>query len=337
MRDFWRSSGFHLLERDDTGQLVVTDGFLRAYLARPEMCPVEESCAAERALHASLSEEPRAAVPRQRLAALADADARENYAVFLDFRDRLVEAGTLERCYVSLFADEAVRVPPLFVDQLVHAILRNVLDGVDEPLKLRAGELLFRPQRVMLQDGTVLVADAEVVEMYATTGGFGSFGRLLAQAQTPMRSVELDVLTEDNAEMYWERDERYDMALNTTFGQPGLDALCRVLEAWVRHFLGASTRLQPVQMIRDERWVWHVGLDAEASTILNDLYHGTAVDEARLERILALFRLEFDDPSLMIPSIAGRPVYLAMAATPEGVLRLKPQNLLVNLPLAPSA
>ena len=89
-----------------------------------------------------------------------------------------------------------------------------------------------------------------------------------------------------------------------------------------------------MQKISDEKWVWHVGLDAEGSALLNDLYNGVEVDEARLARLLALFRLEFADPSVMRSDIAGRPVYLAMALTPEGVLRLKPQNLLVNLPLA---
>jgi hypothetical protein len=36
----------------------------------------------------------------------------------------------------------------------------------------------------------------------------------------------------------------------------------------------------------------------------------------------------------MRPAIAGRPVYLAMAMDRENRLRLKPQNLLLNLPLA---
>jgi hypothetical protein len=35
--------------------------------------------------------------------------------------------------------------------------------------------------------------------------------------------------------------------------------------------------------------------------------------------------------------IAGRPIYLGMAMTTDNVLRLKPQNLLVNLPLAEPA
>jgi len=50
-------------------------------------------------------------------------------------------------------------------------------------------------------------------------------------------------------------------------------------------------------------------------------------------RVLSLFRLEFRDPAVMLPRVAGRPVYLAMAMNEEKRLRLKPQNLLVNLPL----
>jgi len=38
-RDFWQSSAHHLLDRDCDGKLVVTDEFLRLYLARPEIMP----------------------------------------------------------------------------------------------------------------------------------------------------------------------------------------------------------------------------------------------------------------------------------------------------------
>ncbi len=336
MPDFWTHSGYHLLRRGDDGKLVVTDDFLRAYLQRPEVGPVETSCDAERALHAALIEDPRAAVPPERLAQLAEADARENYEVLLALRDRLVAAGTVEDCYLNLFLEDRVTLPSLFVDQLVHVCLRGILDGAD-PLRARAGELLFRSQKVSVNDGAVMVADEETVEMYGATGGFGDLGRLVVEAQAPVRSIELDVLGEDNAELYWQRDERHDTVLDLAFARPGLDAFCRVLEAWILHFTGAATRITPVGSISDERWVWHVGLDVEASAILNDLYNGVEVDPARLERLLALFRLEFDDPSLMLPRIAGRPVYLAMAMNAENVLRLKPQNLLVNLPLAARA
>jgi hypothetical protein len=336
MPDFWRASGYHLLDRDRAdGRLGVTDEFLRAYVRRPEMRPVEESCDAERELHAALLAAPRLAVPEARIAALADPDAQENYRVLLAFRDRLLAAGTIEAAYLSIFRDGgAARVPPLFVDQLAHVLVRHILDGTDDPLRARAGELFFRQQTVLLQDGAVLLADAETVDMLATTGGFGSLGRLVAEAQTPLRQVELDVLDEANGAAYWTRDERHDTVLDLTFARPGLDALCRVLEGWVEHFLGTKVGIVPVQAIRDERWAWHVGLDAEASALLNDLYNGAAVGDERLGRLLSLFRLEFADPADMRADLAGRPVYLGLAMTAQKTLRLKPQNLLVNLPVA---
>ena len=78
MPDFWRDSGYHLLRQEpETGHLAVTDDFLGAYFRRPEIRPVEESCAAEIALHRSLLANPREAVSEARLAELADPDARE--------------------------------------------------------------------------------------------------------------------------------------------------------------------------------------------------------------------------------------------------------------------
>ena len=39
-----------------------------------------------------------------------------------------------------------------------------------------------------------------------------------------------------------------------------------------------------------------------------------------------------EDPALMRPDIAGRTVYLGLSMN-EGIVRMKPQNLLINLPL----
>ena len=116
--------------------------------------------------------------------------------------------------------------------------------------------------------------------------------------------------------------------------QPALAALCSVLERWVRHFLGTGVTIAIEREIDDEHWVWHVGLDVQASGVLNELYQGNDVAPERMERMLCLFRLLFDEPSVMRPEIAGRPVYLAMAMDADKRLKLKPQNLLLNLPLA---
>ena len=337
MTELWPSSGYRLLARNAEGRLAVTDDFLRAYLRRPEVAPVEESLDAERELHAALLADPRMAVDPARLAALGDPDAEENYQVVLSFRDLLLEAGTIESCYRGLFGNNrpTTPVPPLFVDQLAHVILRNILDGNGDPFRARAAELFFRKQTGMNRDGAILLGDDEIVAM-RRQHGFGNIGKLLAEAGTPTRQVELDVLNADNAAQYWDRSDRFDMVLDLTFGREGLDALCRVLEQWVAHFFDLKVSVQPAQSIKDEHWVWHIGLDATASGILNDLYNGKEVDEDRLARLVSLFRLEFADPQAMLPRVAGRPVYLAVAMAEDNSVRLKPQNLLVNLPVAES-
>jgi hypothetical protein len=93
-------------------------------------------------------------------------------------------------------------------------------------------------------------------------------------------------------------------------------------------------RIQTAREIVDDHWVWHVGLDAQASGILNDLFTGAEVEEERLCRLLCLFTLEFEDAADMRSDIAGRSVYLAMAMDAGHRLKIKPQNLLLNLPLA---
>jgi Family of unknown function (DUF6352) len=332
MPDFWRNSGFHLLERDSAGRLRVTDDYLRAYYLRPEVHPVEESDDAERALHAALMAEPRRRVAKSELAALGDADARHNYEVVLRFRDRLLDAGTVEACYRGLFRGP-VDTPPLFIEQMVHVILRNILEGCDDPLKLRAAELFFREQKATIQEGHALLADLEAVEMHASGQRYGSLGKLIVEASGTLGKVDLDVLERANAALYWERESRHDTVISVTYGRPALDALAQVIALWIRHFVGLEVRVKPVRRIDEPRWGWHVGLDAESTAILNDLWAGSEVEHGRMQRILALFALDFAEPSAMRPDIAGRTVYLGLSASEEGVVRMKPQNLLTNLPL----
>jgi hypothetical protein len=83
MQDFWRNSGFHLLERDGDGRLSITDDFLRAYLMRPEIRPVEESGANEIG-PMKRPEDPRRNVDAQ-ASSIEDEDARDNYRVLLAF------------------------------------------------------------------------------------------------------------------------------------------------------------------------------------------------------------------------------------------------------------
>jgi hypothetical protein len=335
MRDYWPHCGYSLLEKDAEGRLVVTDGFLRSLMARPELAPVAQSCADELALHRRLLDQPRAAVDPLQLASVRDEDARANYSVWLRFRQRLLAQPTLEASYLALFRGEGVDVPPVFVHELTQVLLRHTLGGEATPMQARAAEMLFRTQRIAVQeDGRVMAADDEIVERHALSANFGSLGELLKQDGVPLRTAELDVLQAQNAQVYWERDESHDLVVSLNHGEPALDALCRVLEGWVSHFLGTQGRIAVERAIDDDLWVWHVGLDAQASSVLNDLYQGRDVADERMARMLCLFRMEFDQPGVMRPEIAGCPVYLAMAMDGDQRLKLKPQNLLLNLPLA---
>ncbi|MFS0754861.1 DUF6352 family protein [Noviherbaspirillum sp. 1P10PC] len=330
--DFWPDCGYSLLRRDADHRLLLTPEFLRAAWQRPEVAPVEESLDAERRLHAALLDDPLRPVTETELAALQDADAVENYRVMLDWRQRLTAAPTLEAAYLALFRTE-VTAPPVLIHSLTQTLLRGMLDGCGDPLRLRAAELFFRAQKVSLRDGAVLLADADTVRLHETGGNYGDLGRLLAEARIKPRRVELDVLDRGNAERYWARSERFDTVLEFRFGGDGLEAFCRLVEQWLHHFYRLQATMTPLRAIEDAHWAWHIGLDAQASGILNDLYQGKPLDASRQHRILSLFRMDFADGSLLRPEMAGRPVYLAAAMDEENVLRVKPQNLLVNLPL----
>jgi Family of unknown function (DUF6352) len=329
MREFWVSSGHHLTPRSEGGGLAVTDELLVAYLARPELIPPDEACAAERAMHSGLMAQPRRLVDGAEVAAIADADARENWAFMLRFRDELLRAPTIEAAYLNLIRHGARDVPPLFLNQLVHLILRNALDGCEDPYVVRAAELFFRPQRVSFHDGAVLLADAEIIEQHE-----------LGASQSPLVAMlgkepvsELDVLGDENAWTYWSRSDAHTMVLNIGSNARSRDGLARVVEAWVQHLLHLEVTVEQVSTIEDRDWRWFVGLDAEATRIGNALWSGESVDEATQSRVLALFALKFREHTFVEPRAAGHPVYLLLAMTPDKIVRVKPQNLVMGLPV----
>ena len=174
-------------------------------------------------------------------------------------------APSIEAAYVALFRD-GVDVPPLFVHQLTQILLRHVLGESAPPMQARAAEMLFRPQKIaVLEDGAVMAADDDDGRAVRDDRRLRQPRRAAAQNRTPPRTVDLDVLDAGNADAYWDRDERHDLAVSLNRGRPALDALCRVLERWIAHFLGVAVTIRPQREIDDQRWVWHVGLDAEAS------------------------------------------------------------------------
>jgi hypothetical protein len=335
MTNYWANSAYKTLAISPDRQLLVTDDFLRTYMARPELALVPESCPAERALHQRLTENPRAEVVETEITSMADEDIQENYRVWLRYRARLLSASSLEAFYMSLFKGEGVDVPPLFISLLAQIFIRHILGDDAHPLEVRMGELFFRNQKItIIEDGIVMGADEEVVARNAQAGDTGNIMDLLKGKSMTMRSADLDVLHEDNAEEYWSRNEDFDLAVQLNFGHEPINRFCRVLEKWVKHFLGVSVRITPMQQISDPKWSWHVGLDAAATEILNKLYNKELVEADELQKVICLFRLDFIDEAAVAKAQVGKPVYMAIAMNDQQQLKLKPQNLLFNLPLA---
>jgi hypothetical protein len=143
----------------------------------------------------------------------------------------------------------------------------------------------------------------------------------------------IDVLNEENAASYFERSDQFDMALDLTAGRDGLNALARVIERWVRHVLAVEVAVEPLTEVRDATLSWYVGLDSEGTRIGDLLWNGEPLDETTRERVVGLFGLTFSDPAVAAASVGEDPVYLILAMSNDRVVRLKPQNLVVGLPI----
>jgi hypothetical protein len=338
MKPFWIHSGLALLDVDDVGGLLVTDDFLRAYLLRPELAALDESGPRELALRASLMDEPRRVVADSELEAVEDADTRGNYRLFLSLRRRLLEASTIQAAYARIFVDARkagrIEVAPLFVDQLAQILIHHILADCSDGLTLRMAELWFREQAVTLHEGRVVLADAEVVEGRRMDPGYGSIGRLLAQGNVGAAGVDLDVIDAANAAEYFGRDERHDFAVELTVGRKSAEVFAGLIAQWVRHMLGIALDVRPLGSVEDDRWRWHLGLDRSASDLLDKLWRGEGLEPGEHRRLLLILRADFKDLNDQLEDVAGKPAYMGLAMDEGQRLVFKPQNLLLNLPLA---
>jgi hypothetical protein len=326
MKEFWVSSGHHLTRRQDDGSLAISDELLLALYARPEVLPPDDACAAEKALHHALMEDPRRLVTETELAALADADARENWAFLIAFRDTLMAAGSVEAAWRTIVARQ-MNVPPLFLNQLMHLILRNMLDGCEDTLELRAAELFFRAQKISLHEGRILLADEELIEELEADSHASPLIAMMGQDKIK----EIDVLSSDNAFDYWSRSDAFAMALDFARSE-SRDAFARVVEKFIRHIHGERTIITPIAEIKDDDWRWFVGLDQEGTALGNILWKGVTPSLDQASRALAFFTLRFKDETRLNANVKGHPVYLLMGMSKDRILRVKPQNLLMGMP-----
>jgi Family of unknown function (DUF6352) len=322
-RDFWLSCGHHLLDRDSRGRLAVTDDFLKAYFARPELLPPEDACAAELDLRRRLLADPRQSVSPARIAAIADTDARDNWHLVLQWRDHLLRHATLEEAYLDI-AIHRRKFPHLFINQLVQVILRNILDQSEDAFALRAAEMFFRSQRLVSLNGSLISVDEET---YVERG---------AQTQSPLHALlgltngQIDVLNEHNVEGYWERSDRFDLGLDLSAGRRGLASLGEVMVRWIRHLLALEVSVLPLTEVRDVALTWYVGLDAEATRLGDALWAGKSLDELAKHRLVGLYQLDLAPQR--DEDAESAPIYLLLAMSDEMTLFLKPQNLVTGLP-----
>ena len=245
----------------------------------------------------------------------------------LAFRDFLIAHRTLEGLYLDI-ARRGLRVPHLFLNQLVHVILRNALDACEDPYVLRAGELFFRTQRMTLHEGSLIAADQETISGRNNT----PVSPLVSMLGIPSESA-IDVMNDDNAQFYFEHSDQFHVALDLTGGRRGLRALGTVIERWVQHLLAIEIVVEPLTEIRDANFAWYVGLDAEGTRIGDALWHGAVLDEATQARLAGLYRLTFRDPDAVLDKVKGEPIYLILAMDRDKNLRVKPQNLVTGLPV----
>ena len=326
-RDFWLACGHHLLDRDAAGNLLVTDEFLKAYLARLEIVPPLEACFAERQLHDVLLNDPRQSVSASQIAAIADADARENWQVMIGWRDHLVKHRTLEAAYLDIVRRN-IKLPHAFIGHLTQAILRNALDNCNDAFILRAAEMFFRPQKLAMGEASIVAIDEETESLL----GRPTRSPLEALLGFPS-TTEIDMLSDVTADSYWERSDRFDMALDMTAGQRGLVALGDVVVRWISHLLAIDVAVEPLAELHNTPWSWYVGLDSEATRIGDSIWNGNDLNDPMRAKLVGLFRLTFLDPADMIEKVRGEPIYLLAAVTADDMLRLKPQNLVTGLPI----
>jgi hypothetical protein len=325
--DFWLTCGHHLLDRDAAGRLLVTDEFLKVYLARAELVPPPEACPAERRLHDILLSNPRQAVTSSQIAAIADPDARENWEMMIAWRNHLVRHGTLESAYLEIVRRN-IELPQVFVGQLIQLILRSALNDCTDAFILRAAEMFFRPQKLTVEGNSIIAWDEEVAGRVSDRRHQSPLFALLG-----LPAIDADVLNDIMVEGYWERSDRFDMGLDLTAGQRGSAALGQVIARWILHLLAVDVAVEPLTELRDVPLLWYVGLSADATRIGDAIWNGNDMDSALQGRLVGLYRLNFNNPSDVIEKVRGEPVYLLAAMTADEVLRLKPQNLVNGLPI----
>ena len=179
MQNFWATSGFNALTKNDHGWLRVTPDYLRFILARPELMPIAESGPRECALHAELVDSPYRAVSIEALSQIEDADSREQQGIAHTAIQELDIHAELEERLIYPAIREEIDEEDLMNEaneehHLVHVLIAELkkLNPSDETFKAKftvLGELV--EHHVKEEEGEMLPkaqkADIDWEELYA--------------------------------------------------------------------------------------------------------------------------------------------------------------------------
>ena len=215
MREFWVASGHHLTRR---GRSWRADGDARTDHGLSGAAGIDAAgrCLRGRAPSACEPAGRSAAAGRRKadIAALADADARENWTFMMNFRDRLVAAPSLEAVYCTLARKGAGDLPPIFLSQLCHLILRNALEGCDDPYMLRAAELFYRSQQAAVARRHAAARRRRSRRGAAARASMTCIPRRSRRCCAAKAFGEMDVMDDENAWTYWSRSDAHAMVMN---------------------------------------------------------------------------------------------------------------------------
>jgi len=144
--------------------------------------------------------------------------------------------------------------------------------------------------------------------------------------------AQVDILSEENADSYWQRSDQFDMGLILR-RQRAPAALAEAMTRWISHLLGIDVAIEPLAELHNATLTWYVGLDSEATRSVTGFgkvkFSMTGARVACLRcSVSALPRLR----SWLTRSRASRS-NLILAMTPDQGVRMKPQNLLRGLPV----
>jgi hypothetical protein len=112
-----------------------------------------------------------------------------------------------------------------------------------------------------------------------------------------------------------------------------LIALGDVVARWLSHLLAIDVVVEPLAELQSVSFSWYVGLSSDATRIGDAIWNGDDLDDGARTQLVSLFRLTFEGSADVIENVRGEPLFLLLAMNADGVLRLKPQNLIAGLPI----